>query len=205
MRDLVGGQIVGHGGRSHDHAPAVADRAVVRAAGAPAAPGVGDRDLHRPLAQGAQMMLGPLDQHLPRQTFDEVLDPTREGLALAAGLDDRAVGRIDQARRARAAGRDQPGVPAEQGNRRAGFERRSLRPLGQPLAHPAGLGAGEGDGLGEAAFGRGDQHGLSRAAVDADRQPPGARIDRQPGRDADGVRRQPLAVPVLHRAPRCWR
>ena len=49
MGHLVGGQIVDHRMRGHDDAPAVADGAVVRAAGAPARFRVGDGDLHRTL------------------------------------------------------------------------------------------------------------------------------------------------------------
>ena len=50
---------------------------------------------------------------------------------------------------------------------------------------------------GEAVLVAPSERGLAGAAVDADRQPPGARIDRQPQRQP-AVKRQPLPVPVAH-------
>jgi hypothetical protein len=98
------------------------------------------------------MDIGAGLERVPRHPLEQVFDPARIGLALAARGDHGAVGVLGQPGGPGPAGGDQSRRLAEQVDDRAGFDRRALRPLGQPFTHPAGPGAGKGHDLGQFAL-----------------------------------------------------
>jgi penicillin-binding protein 1A len=91
MGDLVGGEVVEHGGRRGDQAPGVADRAPGRCAGAPAARGVVQRDLGYGRAESGGVHGGAGGQVAQGLAAEQVQHAAGVGVALAATEDDVAL------------------------------------------------------------------------------------------------------------------